>query len=316
MTATSALHRPRPPRLHGMQTVTHRGTRPRRNSRSAPRTMSAWPSMRVAITGGRSNRQLSPARLAELGHEVRGIDLVRPDAPWADRAWSSPISVHRRRPSATCSLEPTPSCISPPSPARATSPRPRQPRAPDASGARWRPTPTLAGWSTPSSNHAVGFTPRRPRPDRRAAPAGHVVRLRQGRCRGAVQLVHDRHGLAVACLRIGAFRPAPPLAAVHRCGCRRGTPFASSTPTCKRLISGFAVVYGISDNRRAWWDLEPGRAIGYHPVDDARRAADIEGGDTGDRGRRVRRSVRRRRVRPLSGAACAGATVGGSGSTT
>ena len=32
---------------------------------------------------------------------------------------------------------------------------------------------------------------------------------------------------------------------------------------------GFAVVYGISNNTRAWWDLGPGRAIGYHPQDDA-----------------------------------------------
>jgi uronate dehydrogenase len=32
---------------------------------------------------------------------------------------------------------------------------------------------------------------------------------------------------------------------------------------------GFAVLYGISANTRAWWDLEPGRALGYEPQDDA-----------------------------------------------
>jgi uronate dehydrogenase len=32
---------------------------------------------------------------------------------------------------------------------------------------------------------------------------------------------------------------------------------------------GFAVVYGISANTRAWWDLEPGRRLGYEPLDDA-----------------------------------------------
>ena len=31
----------------------------------------------------------------------------------------------------------------------------------------------------------------------------------------------------------------------------------------------YAVVYGISANTRAWWDLEPARALGYEPEDDA-----------------------------------------------
>ncbi len=37
---------------------------------------------------------------------------------------------------------------------------------------------------------------------------------------------------------------------------------------------GFAVLYGISANTRAWWDLEPGRALGYEPLDDAEAFAD------------------------------------------
>jgi uronate dehydrogenase len=32
---------------------------------------------------------------------------------------------------------------------------------------------------------------------------------------------------------------------------------------------GFAVGYGISANTHAWWDLGAGRALGYHPQDDA-----------------------------------------------
>ena len=32
---------------------------------------------------------------------------------------------------------------------------------------------------------------------------------------------------------------------------------------------GFAVIYGVSDNTRGWWDLTPGRALGYDPQDDA-----------------------------------------------
>ena len=42
---------------------------------------------------------------------------------------------------------------------------------------------------------------------------------------------------------------------------------------------GFAVVYGISANTRAWWDLAPARALGYLSVDDAEEYADgIPGG--------------------------------------
>ena len=37
---------------------------------------------------------------------------------------------------------------------------------------------------------------------------------------------------------------------------------------------GFAVLYGISANTRAWWDLEPGRRLGYEPLDDAEAFAD------------------------------------------
>jgi uronate dehydrogenase len=34
-------------------------------------------------------------------------------------------------------------------------------------------------------------------------------------------------------------------------------------------LDGYHPIYGISANRDAWWDLEPGRAIGYFPRDDA-----------------------------------------------
>ena len=36
---------------------------------------------------------------------------------------------------------------------------------------------------------------------------------------------------------------------------------------------GCAVLYGISANTRRWWDLEPGRRLGYEPVDDAEEFA-------------------------------------------
>jgi uronate dehydrogenase len=39
------------------------------------------------------------------------------------------------------------------------------------------------------------------------------------------------------------------------------------------------VLYGISANTRAWWDLEPGRRLGYEPQDDAEAYVDrVEAG--------------------------------------
>ena len=49
----------------------------------------------------------------------------------------------------------------------------------------------------------------------------------------------------------------------------RRCPDAALTATAP----GFAALYGISANTRAWWDLEPGRALGYEPQDDAEEFA-------------------------------------------
>ena len=51
---------------------------------------------------------------------------------------------------------------------------------------------------------------------------------------------------------------------------------------------GFAVLYGVSANTRGWWDLAPGRALGYDPQDDAEAFA--------------ARSGRRRRATPSEAA--------------
>ncbi len=86
--------------------------------------------------------------------------------------------------------------------------------------------------------------------------------------------VADRHGIdAVAC-RIGSFLEEP--ASV------RGLSTWLSHGDCVRMVEaalttpapGYAVLYGISANTRAWWDLEPGRTLGYEPVDDGAAYAD------------------------------------------
>lgn len=138
-----------------------------------------------------------------------------------------------------------------------------------------------------SSNHAVGRTPRdqvvdlatRPRPDTFYGVAKVAAEA-------ALSLAVDRHGLdAVAC-RIGSFLPEPTT--------RRHLSTWLSHDDAVRMVDaslrcpdpGFAVLYGISANSRAWWDLEAGRALGYHPRDDAERwAAAIEATPASDQDR-------------------------------
>ena len=123
-----------------------------------------------------------------------------------------------------------------------------------------------------SSNHAVGFTRRQPL-------AGVDVQPRPdsfygvGKVAGEAlcSLYSDRYGLETVCVRIGSFLPAP----ITR---RHLSTWLSPGDLARVVDAGLRsdlgtdrhrVVYGISANTRGWWDLEPGRALGYEPVDDA-----------------------------------------------
>lgn len=121
-----------------------------------------------------------------------------------------------------------------------------------------------------SSNHAVGRTPRcdllgddvPPRPDTFYG-VGKVA------AEALLRLYVDRYSLDAVALRIGSFLPQPVS--------RRHLSTWLSPDDAVRMVEasltapdpGFAVLYGISANSRAWWDLEPGRRLGYHPQDDA-----------------------------------------------
>ena len=132
-----------------------------------------------------------------------------------------------------------------------------------------------------SSNHAVGMHERvdrlgvdvRPRPDTSYGVAKVAAE-------GLLNLYVDRAGIEAVAMRIGSFLEQPET--------ERGLSTWLSPGDCVRMVEaavtapdvGFAVVYGISANTRAWWDLEPGRAIGYDPVDDAEEyAADLPARD-------------------------------------
>jgi uronate dehydrogenase len=121
-----------------------------------------------------------------------------------------------------------------------------------------------------SSNHAVGFheagsvlsTSVRTRPD-----SLYGVTKVFGEALGSFYA--DRYGLEVAGVRIGSCFERPPGV--------RGLGTWLSPNDSVRLVDallrapsfGFAVLYGISANTRAWWDLAPAMALGYRPEDDA-----------------------------------------------
>jgi uronate dehydrogenase len=121
-----------------------------------------------------------------------------------------------------------------------------------------------------SSNHAVGMTPAggrlgvdaRPRPDTFYG-VGKVA------AEALLSLYADRYGVSSVAVRIGSFEPAPTT--------RRHLATWLSPADCVRMVEacltaqfdGHRVIYGISANRDGWWDLGPGRELGYDPQDDA-----------------------------------------------
>ncbi len=125
-----------------------------------------------------------------------------------------------------------------------------------------------------SSNHAVGRTPRtdlltvghRPRPDTFYG-VGKVA------AEALLSLYADRYAIDAVSCRIGSFTETPQSTRalstwLSHDDCVRMVEAALTTPA-----PGYAVLYGISANTRGWWDLAPGRRLGYEPLDDAEEHA-------------------------------------------
>lgn len=132
-----------------------------------------------------------------------------------------------------------------------------------------------------SSNHVIGFY-RADRPvgtDVLPRPSGHYGASKvYGETLG--RLYADKHGMEVACLRIGAFRAKPGNARElgawisHR-------DMAQLVRRCVETPSfHYLVLYGVSANTRAKWggDEAARHHIGYAPQDNAEAfAAELEG---------------------------------------
>ncbi len=128
-----------------------------------------------------------------------------------------------------------------------------------------------------SSNHAVGRTPRAdgelgehalPRPDTYYGVAKVAAEA-------LLRLFADRHGIDAVSCRIGSFLEEPASLRNLSTWLSHGDGVRMVEAALTAPAPGYAVLYGISANTRAWWDLEPGRRLGYEPQDDAEDFADL-----------------------------------------
>ena len=128
-----------------------------------------------------------------------------------------------------------------------------------------------------SSNHAVGFHRREkiiddtvaPRPDSR-----YGISKVFGEALG--RMYADKHGMSVACMRIGSFRPDnTPSAPRHLF---TWISHRDMVQLAKRCIDHpdyhFVVVYGVSANTQNRWDNTSAAFLGFQPEDNAEAYAE------------------------------------------
>lgn len=124
------------------------------------------------------------------------------------------------------------------------------------------------------SNHSVGHTPRaelpeglltadvRPRPDTFYGVAKVAAEA-------LMSLYADRHGIDAVSCRIGSFRDRPTTVRALSTWLSPDDSVRMVEAALTTPAPGYAVLHGVSRNTRGWWDLAPGRALGYDPQDDA-----------------------------------------------
>jgi uronate dehydrogenase len=126
-----------------------------------------------------------------------------------------------------------------------------------------------------SSNHVIGFY-RADRDVDAIAPVRPDSRYGVSKVFGEAlgRLYADKHGIDVACLRIGSFRKAPENARQLTTWMSHGDMVRLTKACLDAPKFHFAVLYGVSANsRRRWWD-DAQRVLGYAPQDNAEAFAE------------------------------------------
>ena len=121
-----------------------------------------------------------------------------------------------------------------------------------------------------SSNHVIGFHPRSRPLDTEVAlrPDGRYgVSNAFGEMLG--RLYADKHGMSVACVRIGSFRKKPE----DRRQLMTWLSHGDAVRVFRRCVDypdyHFVVIYGVSHNDRNLWDNSKVAWLGYEPQDNA-----------------------------------------------
>jgi uronate dehydrogenase len=122
----------------------------------------------------------------------------------------------------------------------------------------------------PTSNHATGFYRRDQTIDHRVYPrpdSRYGVSKVFGEALGS--LYADKYGMEVFCMRIGNVNPVP----IDK---RRLSIWFSPRDLAQLVTIGiehpeirFEIVYGVSRNKRSWYDNSNAYRLGYKPQDDA-----------------------------------------------
>jgi len=238
--------------------------------------------VRVLVTGaaGSIGRVVCPG-LTRLGHDVVGLDRV-PSPDGFDGAWHTADcadvdAVFSAFDAQSVSAQPLDAVVH-------LAGHPGEASLPDSLTSHVVTTAALLDAMVAhgvgrivyaSSNHAVGRTPRRelasgdllrdsarPRPDTFYG-VGKVA------AEALLSLYADRYGLDTIACRIGSFQERPQSSRQLATWLSHGDCVRMVQASLTAPAPGFAVLYGISANSRAWWDLEPGRALGYEPQNDA-----------------------------------------------
>ncbi|MGC2198674.1 MAG: NAD(P)-dependent oxidoreductase [Stellaceae bacterium] len=121
-----------------------------------------------------------------------------------------------------------------------------------------------------TSNHAVGFYPREQKIDHRVVPRPDSrYGLSKAFGEALASLYSDKHGIGVLCTRIGNFGERP----IDK---RRLAIWISPRDYTQLVRIGlehpqirYEIVYGVSGNRRSWYDNSNAMRLGYRPQDDS-----------------------------------------------
>lgn len=125
-----------------------------------------------------------------------------------------------------------------------------------------------------SSNHAIGYYPREAHIDSDAQPRPDTyygVSKSFGESLGS--MYWSKYGIEHASLRIGSCREEP----VDRRGLSTWLSFRDLHQMIVRCLEaqrlGYAIMYGQSNNTRAWWDNSKVAHLGFQPQDNAEKFA-------------------------------------------